>query len=72
MMKIEFEAPEFDVEPRMVVNYEPVPEMALRPGWVEAGEWGRVVCRRRLLGHLKSADLGECIIAESLIHFDRH
>jgi hypothetical protein len=23
-------------------------------------------CRRRLLGHLKSADLGECMIAKAL------
>jgi AraC family transcriptional regulator len=36
-MKIELKAPEFDVEPRMMVKYEPVLAMALRPGWVEAG-----------------------------------
>jgi len=32
----------------------------------EFREWGGVVCRRRLLGHLKSADLGECMIAKAL------
>jgi AraC family transcriptional regulator len=37
MMKIEFEAPEFAVAPRMFVKNEPVLAMALRPGWVEAG-----------------------------------
>jgi NAD(P)-dependent dehydrogenase (short-subunit alcohol dehydrogenase family) len=29
-------------------------------------EWGGVARRRRLLGHLKSADLGECMIARAL------
>ena len=38
MMKIELEAPEFAVEPRMFVKKEPVLAMALRPGWVEAGQ----------------------------------
>jgi len=38
MMKIELEAPEFAVEPRMFVKNEPVLAMALRPGWVEAGQ----------------------------------
>jgi len=32
----------------------------------ELREWGGVVCRPRLLGHLKSADLGECMIAKAL------
>ena len=33
---------------------------------VELREWGGFGCRRRLLGHLKSADLGECMIAKAL------
>ena len=32
----------------------------------ELREWGGVGCRRRLLGHLISADLGECMIAKAL------
>jgi hypothetical protein len=32
----------------------------------ELREWGGVVRRRRLLGHLKSADLDECMIANAL------
>jgi AraC family transcriptional regulator len=36
-MRVELKTPEFDVEPRMMVKYEPVLAMALRPGWVEAG-----------------------------------
>jgi NAD(P)-dependent dehydrogenase (short-subunit alcohol dehydrogenase family) len=32
----------------------------------ELREWGGVVCRRRLLGHLKSADLGECMNTKAL------
>ena len=35
-MRVEVKTPEFDVEPRMLVN-EPVLAMALRPGWVEVG-----------------------------------
>jgi len=35
-MRVELKTPEFDVEPRMLVN-EPVLAMALRPGWVEVG-----------------------------------
>ncbi len=37
----------------------------------ELREWGGVVCRRRLLGNLKSADFGECVIAKALARSDR-
>jgi NAD(P)-dependent dehydrogenase (short-subunit alcohol dehydrogenase family) len=32
----------------------------------DASYVGGVGCRRRLLGHLKSTDLGECMIAKAL------
>ena len=37
-MRVELRTPEFEVEPRMLVPGEPVLSMALRPGWVEAGQ----------------------------------
>jgi AraC family transcriptional regulator len=37
-MRIEVETPEFDVEPLMRVQCEPVLTMNLRPGWAEVGE----------------------------------
>jgi hypothetical protein len=45
---------------------EEIAAVALFLSSFELGEWGGVGCRRRLLGHLKSADLGECMIAEAL------
>jgi len=37
-MKVELNTPEFDVEPRMLVKYEPGLVMALGSGWIEAGQ----------------------------------
>ena len=37
-MRVEFNTPELAVEPRVLVQYEHVLRMALRPGWVEIGQ----------------------------------